>query len=446
MFTQSVFAQINWDYGHTDSVTYDFYIKESWAKLITVSDLALKQNTDFYYLRVRRGIAFYQLENYRNAKVEFEQALHFFPVDTFSKKMIYYSMLYSGDALRAEQFVSKWPVKQLNSISLLKKNKLKEIGVFGGVAVFDLASKLDQYKRPSDSSLIDINGNKSLLVSGFYVNQSIKKGIELTHSFGYYQVEGYHYLNDARAVAKYINPGKQISYSLSGSVAIKSNWILLPSLQINHTNSNDAIRMQVTRTRYLPPQGPGKPGKTIVERVPLDTTRIINTNFIQVGFGAQKRVANFEYLAKAFYGFNDTSTIVQLSGGLDWYPYGNRNLYFQNKVAITHYFRESFLLAQIKAGKKINKHCWLEAEYVLGNLQNYTHPTLNSTYSTNDQTGQSLQINAIAFIRSHFKATLSYSIIQRRAIYLTSSKNSPPIKNAYLYLSNQFLISTSWTF
>ena len=60
-----------------DSATYAQYLERDWPALIRNGRKALGQGVDYYYLRMRMGIAFYEQKNYRTASGHFRKALEF---------------------------------------------------------------------------------------------------------------------------------------------------------------------------------------------------------------------------------------------------------------------------------------------------------------------------------------------------------------------------------
>ena len=58
-----------------DSATYAQYLAGDWKTLVREGKAALDQDVDYYYLRMRMGIAYYELENYRAAIDQLNQSL-----------------------------------------------------------------------------------------------------------------------------------------------------------------------------------------------------------------------------------------------------------------------------------------------------------------------------------------------------------------------------------
>jgi tetratricopeptide (TPR) repeat protein len=89
-------AQEKVPFATYDSVTYALYLQSDWKNLIKTSRDALKENHDYYYLRMRRGIALYEQQKYMAALKNFKKAQDFNFPDPISSEYIYYSYLFSG--------------------------------------------------------------------------------------------------------------------------------------------------------------------------------------------------------------------------------------------------------------------------------------------------------------------------------------------------------------
>jgi hypothetical protein len=449
-------AQSKWNYGHTDSVTYRLYKKGSWVKIIKYSNYALEANTDFYYLRIRRGMAFYNLENYRKASVEFNKALQFFPIDTFSKKMLYFSYLQTGDQLTARKIASTLPEETKQYIGY-NKSAFQEVGLFFGFSTFDLEKRLNSFVRTDTSLIFDVSGNKSNHFIGFYGQHRIKNFIEMTHNIVYFNVVGYHYINNNIEILKYKNKGTQFSYSNITEINLKNQLLLLPNFQYFHTNAADARKYAANITRTftvkVPNKFPNPPGThdSIVHqtiKMGRDTSTQVITNYFQFGFGVSKRYKNFDMLLKAYYAKDDTSVIKQFSAGGLWSPKGNLNTYIGAYFSVTNYKNQSNSLILVKAGQRVLKKLWVESEYSAGNFQYFTHPVTSTAYLTNDRTKQVLSANLIFLATTHLKFTATYTYISRLAVgrLISNRKEIAPVQIVYPYIANQFLITTSWIF
>jgi len=105
----SLFSQNNYNYKQIDSLSYNAYLKKDWKTVIKIGKEGLKQDFDYYYLRMRLGIAYYEQEKYRKAAPHFEKALEFNSSDTLATEYLFYSYLFSNQELLARKSMNKLP-------------------------------------------------------------------------------------------------------------------------------------------------------------------------------------------------------------------------------------------------------------------------------------------------------------------------------------------------
>ena len=86
-------AQARMDFTGVDTSTYRLYEKGEWKELTRVAREAYRQGIDYFYLRLRTGIAWYNLGNYMQAEINLEKALELNSTDRTAIEYLYYSYL-----------------------------------------------------------------------------------------------------------------------------------------------------------------------------------------------------------------------------------------------------------------------------------------------------------------------------------------------------------------
>lgn len=95
-----------------DSLSYNQYLDKNWEGLLETVDQALKNDIDYYYLRMRAGWAFYSLKNYRKAIPHYRKALEFNSNDPVATEMLIYCYDYSGRKNDARKLAITMPAEQ----------------------------------------------------------------------------------------------------------------------------------------------------------------------------------------------------------------------------------------------------------------------------------------------------------------------------------------------
>lgn len=97
----SVFSQENKDFTLFDAATYKAYNEQRWKDVLDTSNIAIKQGIDYFYLRMRAGIAASELKKHRKAVFHFDKALDFNSGDVTAKNYLIKSSISSGFFHRA---------------------------------------------------------------------------------------------------------------------------------------------------------------------------------------------------------------------------------------------------------------------------------------------------------------------------------------------------------
>lgn len=92
------FSQEKLSFQRVDSLTYQYYLKGDWQKIIDISRTAFKQHIDSKFIRQRAGYAFFKSGDYSSARIQYEKAWSFDQADMISCEYLYYANLLSGSA------------------------------------------------------------------------------------------------------------------------------------------------------------------------------------------------------------------------------------------------------------------------------------------------------------------------------------------------------------
>ena len=158
-----------------DKKTYDLYMKSNWEGLRDAGSAAIDSGIDFYFLRLRLGISYYQEGNYMSALPHFERAVSFSPKDSIGLEYLYYSYRFSGQESEANILAKRLPAQ------LKRKAQYKEPEFFKGAYSEAGYSFNQEYKSKTNMSIFgsqDISGTQNVFKSETYINLS------LFHSIG----------------------------------------------------------------------------------------------------------------------------------------------------------------------------------------------------------------------------------------------------------------------
>jgi hypothetical protein len=105
------FAQDEMDFRKADISTYNAYLQQRWKDLADTAEMAIEKGYDYYYMRMRAGIAYSEMKKYRKAIAHFKKALEFSTGDPAAVALLYLAYVRSGFHHQAAWLVANDSVK-----------------------------------------------------------------------------------------------------------------------------------------------------------------------------------------------------------------------------------------------------------------------------------------------------------------------------------------------
>jgi hypothetical protein len=137
---------------HADSMTYQLYLNKRWTPLLEETHNLLNRGIDFYYLRVRAGIAAYELKKYREAVTHLQQAYAVMPGDSLVNSYYFWALKYAGREDEASLLAGRLSPEQRKEAKITKK------GFINGVTAEALLSRNKNHHSLVDEGLDGQNG------------------------------------------------------------------------------------------------------------------------------------------------------------------------------------------------------------------------------------------------------------------------------------------------
>ena len=417
-----------------DKNTYNLYMKSNWEELRESGYKAIDDGFDFYYLRMRLGISYYQEENYMSAIPHFEKALSFNPKDSIGLEYLYYSYLFSGQESDANILAKKLPSQ------LKRKFHFKEPEFFKGAYSEAGYSFNQNYNNKTRSSFLgnqDLYGTQNIFKNETYINLS------LMHSIGdrVSVFQGYNniVLNSTRqfedgiyGTSDFPAAVKQNEYYLNLGFYLGSGFNLTTALHYLNVKVED----------YEPP--------TISN--PLFTSYTNTSNEIAACFSLSKRIGHTELgYTTVFSNFNSGKQNQNMFSFI-WYPLGNLNLYnvsnfvlHSNKSndasdAVTRFIFDE------KLGFKVADKLWLEAVFTIGPIFNYSDINAFIIYNNIDQIKYKAGFNIISPVSDNVELSFRYLLLSQNYDVTTTNSNLTDITKTNNLLIHKLIGGIKWTF
>lgn len=377
-----------------DSRTYRFYMEQKWDSLIYIGKQGLDNQIDFYYLRLRLGIAYFEQNNYRQATRHLKVALAMDPGNSVTREYTYLSLLYSGQYADARNC--------LLGASDALKNKF-EFKTFTFSPVF-FTGFMHNY-RPGDeiwsrfSPVSDsVPGSQAIPTnlifgSAMLFHQTkfgwIRHGYTFTNklNYRYFKTHNSVYLIENEHVQQhqyYLGTGIYIGkgFEISGSVNYFFHRIPVYFQQNNFKSGGEGA-------------GPG-PGSGSIEPDPgqivdIDPTGLYyfydQTHNLIVNLSLKKSIGMFDIEISPYYSYINSTNHFQNEFITVYYPFGNLNLYFLANYSFHNYtlnnkpkFEHVF---QSKSGFRLTDFLWTECFAMNGTMDNFV--TGNGRLVYNDE-------------------------------------------------------------
>jgi tetratricopeptide (TPR) repeat protein len=193
--------------------TYKLYTEKNWNDLIEFGEDAIKNGNDYYYLRMRIGIAYYENKNYNLAKKHFTKALEHNSKSELTNEYLYYCYFFTGKYEEARKLSKTFSKHLLIKLKLYKASKIEFINA-------EIALK------SADKNYADTFGVNYFETASYFqigMKHYIKNNFSLFHAGTIFKQK-----TNVGAV-------KQLQYYLQAAIPLKNNWLLSPAFHIVNT-------------------------------------------------------------------------------------------------------------------------------------------------------------------------------------------------------------------
>ena len=339
------------NYTSLDKQTYELYLDKNWKGLVSLGKNGLDNEIDYFYLRMRIGIAYYELGNYRRAIPHFRKALVFNSKDQFANEYLYYSYLFSGRNADAINLSEKFTAKFKKKLGITKVTGIKSFSVYNTYSYNTNQEKLDDFNILADTS---INGWQNVMRNYNLIQLNFKHiaspKLRLSHGYGYLIKQRYHFFReDGNSVLYPKETYKQLQAYLSGNLLVGHGFTA--GLTLHYINLRPLAYYETGGT------GGWQSGSTYASANP-------SNNFAGY-FSLSKNLGSFTVgLGLSAANLNDNIQF-QKDLFLSVFPLGNLNFYFSSKA--THH--SDFLnldnpvnkwIFEQKIGIKVSNPVWIE--------------------------------------------------------------------------------------
>ena len=473
------------NYAKLDSVTFANYTNKNWEGVIHYGNIAIENNIDYYYLRIRMGIAYFNLEKYLDAANNLQKAIKFNKNDALAQLYLYDTYIILGKNTKAYKLSKSFSSSTMNLIS--KKRKLIEfIDIGGGYSLsnnYDLNDKV-YYNSNNDtlSGYQELIGDKSVFTAGAsfnlspsisvyagYTNLQIDKifcsqYFEVPLKFDSVQNEiwGYqnyfspdtiqhHDTNKETITQNEVYVNGKYQFNNGWALTLFTNLIFVNS--VNYTPRIDTIVVVDTNYQIIGQN----PVLFEYDYYHLRFDRA-DTTFMDyvVGFNIEKDYNNVTL--NLFGTFSSLNGAKQSQLGASGFYYLNSSASIYGNTQLTWFSQrlrqssnDNRLLFTQKIGGRIFPKLWVEAEFGYGNLHNANINNGSIVFNQADKTNYWGGVNLKLPLTKNIELNLYYKYIRYQGEFYSDIEQSSEQKNkqntnSFNYQTQNIVGGLKWKF
>ncbi|MCX6287184.1 MAG: hypothetical protein NTY96_08715 [Bacteroidetes bacterium] len=449
-------AYVRLDFQTVDMLTYRCYNEQKWDSVILVGKKALHQDIDYYYLRVRMGIAYFEKHEYFPASKHLKKARQFNSGDPFVADYLCRAFSYTNRNEEANLLKASMPVEEKDTVRT-KPGFLEQVHIETG---YTLSSDRAPTNLPTLMGKDSIYGEQDLYGNNFYGSFGLKLRASKRLSFSL----AYNYLNFSKT--KYIQYGqaeahrdtiiknnstwnyyysfpwkihdtlfkynvRQNEAYLAATVALPWGIKVIPAvhwIHVGYTMTNPGFRTDsISDTLYYSvsdrvyhrfkyPSG-------VYSFIEKDTTF---NNYV-AALRISKDLGRFSLVFSGSWSNLNGKTQEQAGLSLIYYPLGNLNFY--GATTVTGFFQgkdQRLLLSQV-IGAKLTPWLWGEVNFYYGDFTNANIFNGAVVYNNSDMIAYRGGATLVFVISKHIQLSLIYQYFRKESQQIYYIKTQDPV-------------------
>lgn len=470
LLSNTVISQeLKLDFRTVETSTLEYYNNGQWDQLIELGQKAIRQGHDYYYLRLRMGIAWFNKTNYLWAIHHLEKALTMNQNDPVLLEYLYLAYHFSNRQKEALAVSRYFPGELSEKLGTEKLKILDQLNLGGG---YTLSNNIksnqrrnllagwdtvwasqnlndDKYFFQAD---FDLNLTKRISVFLSYMNLTTQKlqqiqVPELVVTGHYTEVippgvyQGNIYVHQFKRYDYRYNM-KQNSLYGAVSFAAGRGFTITPAasfLQINYQN----LVTQAYQEAYLAqPWHETVSSKMVYEITERDTS--FNNYIASLNLSRSFLIYNLGLTGS----YSNLNGLTQYQGDLrlSWFPKGNLNFYGISRftVALEKQSEKFRYMVHQLVGFRLTDHFWLEAFASFGEMTNLNESNGYIVYNSGDLIKFRAGANFIIPLSDQLQFSFRYHFLSYES-WLVRGFEPEPVSFISIHYENQsFIGGITW--
>jgi len=446
LFSIQAYSQESKGFEYYDSLTYNLYLAGNWKSLKSAGKDALTSGLDYFYLRVRIGIADYNLRNYRSAALNFEKALTFNSDDPAVLPYLYYAYLESGQVNAA----AKLAAKNKGVLSEVQDDGLlgyKSVYAEGGFTPDNTPTLSSSELMGNDSIYGETNiyreqkyyhagltfqPLKSIMIYAGFSKLNADKEKQFAYNLAQIQRDSivstpysldYYYSFPIKTTDTIIPYRiQQTEFYFSAGWLLGKGILVTPSFHLlGGTTKNITAAFETYTTSdtayFLKSDSTWHTFDYQASRYLLTSTENSYNNYV-LSLSITKEMGNFTLGLNSTYAkLTASGNQFQIGASLTWFPFGNLDLY--STTTITHFSsgNQNRIIFDEALGGRVLPKLWIEGSITAGNLSLFNEKNAFVVYNLPEIIRFRCGANLIYTLSKHIDVSLMYRFFTREYNY-----------------------------
>lgn len=409
--------------------SYELFSQNNWSGTIAYGKKCISSGYDYYNLRMRIGVSYYNQKKYVKAITHFKKAVDFSSYDALALEYLYYSYLFSGRVMEAKTLLATFPNELKTRINAPYNKIIESISIDGGLAIGGINDAINSK---------DINGSANLYGEATTTKNMTYGSVSLNHELGNKNSIYHSYSNiSIDMLKKYSTDVKDTAssytltehdYYISYTHQFKS-FVISPAFHFinvgfnkfvaNYTAANNSYSFSKKDTSFI--------------------------NFSS-SIAFSKTCDIFIYGLTVGYARLNGLTQVQAGVFATYYPLATTNFYGTSFITYMNQDQENRFVFTQRLGVKLASKLWLDGGVTYGNLQNYSEANACVVYNTSDKILYKYGAALVAPLTKHLELSIRYDAFAKTNSYYTLSSELKTETKTLNYITHLMLGGVKWKF
>lgn len=417
-----------------ETKSFELYEQKKWDELISYYRNEVKSSDiDYYFLRIRVGIAYFEKENYLAAITHFEKAMDYNKT-VLVQHYLYYSYRYTNQMRKAKVLYRNMYIRDKKDLPPIKNKALRSVTFeYGKNFSNDFETNKDfSFRREND-----LYGESNFVGNTKYwhlgLSHDIIDGLTITHGISQFTIENQIGFYTPEKFYRFPYSIEQTDYYLNAAYTFDNRSTFSMVL---HTMNADYILpiMEYREETYY-----------------LNTAAVdLGDYLLMASYG--KYFGNLYADADISFSSVNKANQQQFDLKLSWFPLGNLSLipaikasYYQQQQS-NYASKQQELLLTPSLSLSVTNNLWIEGGHTFGKIYQYHENDGFIMYNNPDPITSKTEASIHYQLAGKFTFDFRYRHLKRESRSFRYVDENTIEQNMLKFTSNYIIGGITWTF